>query len=224
MVQAPPRLHPSSPPPVTLLQTKANTWSGGKNTTRNSAQERTLSLTQLLRVPVPCLSWKSCKAINSLACSKAPGKDGIPPKVIKAGKQTALLHHLHKLLLQCWEEGTVPQDMHYANIISLYKNKGDHSDCNNYHGISLLSIVGKAFSCVVLNRLQVLAECIYPEVQCGFRTGRSTVDMIFSLHQLQEKCHEQRQPLYTAFIDLTKAFDLVSRKGLYSTAEDWMST
>ena len=32
--------------------------------------------------------------------------------------------------------------------------------------------------------------------------------MIFSLRQLQEKCREQGKPLYVAFIDLTKAFDL----------------
>ncbi|GAA6095370.1 uncharacterized protein LOC118407100, partial [Tachysurus ichikawai] len=58
---------------------------------------------------------------------------------------------------------------------------------NNYRGISLLSIVGKAFR---LARLQTLASRIYPESQCGFRAGRSTVDMIFSLRQLQEKCRE----------------------------------
>ena len=52
----------------------------------------------------------------------------------------------------CWEEGTVHQDMCEANIITLYKNKGDHSDCNNYCGLSLLSIVGKAFTCMVLNQ------------------------------------------------------------------------
>ena len=39
--------------------------------------------------------------------------------------------------------------------------------------------------------------------------------MIFSLRQLQEKCREQGKPLYVAFIDLTKAFDLVSRDGLF---------
>ena len=38
--------------------------------------------------------------------------------------------------------------------------------------------------------------------------------MVFSLRQLQEKCREQWQPLFVAFIDLTKAFDLVSRDGL----------
>ena len=61
-------------------------------------------------------------------------------------------------LLQCWEEGSVPRDMRDANIITLYKNKGDRSDCNNYRGISLLSIVGKTFAPVVLNRLQLFAE------------------------------------------------------------------
>ena len=39
--------------------------------------------------------------------------------------------------------------------------------------------------------------------------------MIFSLRQLQEKCREQGKPLYVAFIDLTKAFNLVSRDGLF---------
>lgn len=39
--------------------------------------------------------------------------------------------------------------------------------------------------------------------------------MIFSLRQLQEKCREQQMPLYIAFVDLTKAFDLVSRSGLF---------
>ena len=154
------------------------------------------------------------KAIDALACGRAPGEDSIPPEIIKCGKP-ALLEPLNELLCLCWREGKVPQDMRDAKIITLYKNKGDRSDCNNCRGISLLSIVGKVFARVVLARLQVLAERIYLESQCGFRAERSTVDMIFSVRQLQEKCREQRMPLYIAFIDLTKAFDLVSRKGLF---------
>ena len=53
------------------------------------------------------------------------------------------------------------------------------------------------------------------ESQCGFRAKRSTIDMIISLRQLQEKCPEQRLPLYNAFIDPTIAFDLVSRLALF---------
>ena len=107
--------------------------------------------------------------------------------------------------------------MRDANIIALYKNKGSRSDCNNHKGISLLGITGKAFARVILPRLQKLAERVYPESQCGFRSQRSTTDMIFSVRQLQEKCKEQNVPLYIAFIDLTKAFDLVSREGLFAT-------
>ena len=105
--------------------------------------------------------------------------------------------------------------MRDAKIVTLFKYKGDRSDCNNYRGISLLSVVGKVFAQVVLARVQILADCIYPESQCSFRSGRSTVDMIVSVRQLQEKCREQQQPLYLAFISLTKTFDLVSRTGLF---------
>ena len=120
--------------------------------------------------PVLCDRYASAfELIDSLDCGKAPGSDGIPPEVVKAGKHTTLPDHLFELLLQCWEEGSVLQDMCDANIIRLYKNKGERSDCNNYRGISLLGIVGKTFARIVLSRLQTLAERVYPEAQCGFR-------------------------------------------------------
>ena len=186
-----------------------------QNTVTDSALRAISDLPVMEELDTPPTLDELSKAIDRLACGKAPGSDGIPPEVLKCGKP-ALLQQLHDLLCLCWEQGYIPQDMRDANIITLYKNKGDRSDCNNYRGISLLSIVGKAYARVILNRLQTLASRIYPESQCGFRAGRSTVDMIFSLRQLQEKCQEQQMPLYIAFIDLTKAFDLVSRGGLFS--------
>ena len=154
------------------------------------------------------------KAIDGFAAGKAPGSDVFPPDLVKHCKTTLLLP-LHEVLCQCWQEGAVSQDMRDAKIITLYKNKGERNDCNNYRGISLLGIVGKVFAWVILVRLQKLAERVYQESQCRFRAERSTVDMVFSLRQIQEKCREQQMPLYVAFIDLTKAFDLVSREGLF---------
>uniref|UniRef100_K7F039 Reverse transcriptase domain-containing protein n=1 Tax=Pelodiscus sinensis TaxID=13735 RepID=K7F039_PELSI len=154
-------------------------------------------------------------ALKALSSGKAPGKDGIPSEILKCANGT-LVSELYGILCQCWREGSVPQDMRDANIVTVYENKGDKSDCNSYRGISLLSSVGKLFARVVLKRLHVLAERVYPESQCGFRPERSTIDMVFSVRQLQEKCREQNKPLYIAFIYLTKAFDLVSRKGLFA--------
>ena len=78
----------------------------------------------------------------------------------------------------------------------------------------MLSIVWKVFARVVLNRLQKLADG-YIQSKCGFRSQRSTIDMMFSLRQLQEKYTEQKQSSCLALIDLTKAFDLVNLDGLF---------
>ena len=133
------------------------------------------------------------KAIDSLSCGKAPGCDSIPPEVVKCAK-LALLQHLHQLLCLCSNEGAAPQEMRDATLVTLYKNKGDRSDCINYRDISLLSIVGKAFARVLLIRLQKLASRVYPESQCGFRVGRSTINMIFSVGQLQESAENRECP------------------------------
>ena len=74
---------------------------------------------------------------------------------------------------------------------------------------------------LMLNRLSKhLANInLIPESQCGFVPGKSTADSSFALQQLQEKCKLQNQDLYLCFIDLTKAFDTVSREGLWCILE-----
>ena len=66
------------------------------------------------------------------------------------------------------------------NITILFK-KGDRSQCGNYRGISLLSVVGKVFADILLQRLNTIAQKVYPQSQSGYRSGRSTVDGIFAL-------------------------------------------
>ena len=103
---------------------------------------------------------------------------------------------LHQLITNAWEVGSVPQAWKDASIVTIYK-KCDRTDCGNYRGISLLSIAGKIFARILLNRLSThITPEVVPETQCGFRGNRSTVDMIFCLRQLQEKCIVQDRPLY----------------------------
>ncbi|XP_076031048.1 uncharacterized protein LOC143019264 [Oratosquilla oratoria] len=156
------------------------------------------------------------EAINTLKNNKAAGLDGIPAEIYKIGGN--LLHYqLHQLLIKIWTNEELPSDLRDSAIITIYKKKGERSECGNYRGISLLATAGKVLARIMNNRLKPLAEKILPETQTGFRPARGTTDMIFTLRQLQEKCREQYQPLYMAFIDLTKAFYSVSRELLWNT-------
>ncbi|BHF75373.1 hypothetical protein SprV_0501846900 [Sparganum proliferum] len=126
------------------------------------------------------------------------------------------MDHLTTLFQEMWRQGEVPQDFKDATIVRLYKRKGNRQICNNHRGISLLNIAGKIFARILLNRLNNhLEQGLLLESQCGFRRHRGTTDMIFAARQLQEKCQEMRTHLYSTFVDLTKAFDMVNREGLW---------
>ena len=89
-----------------------------------------------------------------------------------------LPNRLHQLITKAWEEGSVPQAWKDASIVTIYK-KGDRTDCGNYRGISLLSIAGKIFAMILLNRLSIhITPEVVPETQCGFQPEHSGYDIL----------------------------------------------
>merc|ERR1711895_331975 len=106
------------------------------------------------------------------------------------GEAQLLLENPSKFFSQFWGEQKVPQDFRDAEIVHLYKNKGDCKCCDNHRGITLLNIAGKIFARLMLNRLfkHIVSIGIIPESQCGFYPGRGTTDMNFAIRLLQEKC------------------------------------
>ena len=88
---------------------------------------------------------------------KSPGPDGIPAEALKANLAVSL-EMLHPLFTKVWEEGIIPSDWKEGHLIKLPK-KGDLGQCTNYRGITLLSIPGKVFNRILLNRMKDAVEC-----------------------------------------------------------------
>ena len=154
-------------------------------------------------------------AVNNSRLRKGTGPDGILPKILAHGG-SALRSFLFAIFNLLWATKELPSDWIDANVCTLFK-KGDRSLCGNYRGVSLLSVVGKAFADILLQPLQYLTESFYPESLSGYRKNRGTVDGIFTLRLIMEKSREQN--LHNAFIDFTKTFDSVNRELLFAILE-----
>jgi hypothetical protein len=107
------------------------------------------------------------EAICRMRCGKAPGIDGVTADVLKAGG-TGLAQRLHHLFVDVWEDEDSVDDWSTAILIRLFKNKGDKKDCANYRGISLLPVVSKVFSRILLSRVQEHLNSQILDIQAGF--------------------------------------------------------
>ena len=152
-------------------------------------------------------------AIHKLNMGKAPGPDEIPPEALRAdAEQTAAA--LHPLFRKIWIDGKFPQDWKEGHLVKLPK-KGDLSNCGNYRGITLLSIPGKVFNRILLERIKEAADKNLRDNQAGFRKNRSTVDQIATLRIIVEQSLEWNSDLIINFLDYEKAFDSIDRATLW---------
>lgn len=208
-----------------LLRTQSeilNRWEEHFSTLLNERTDYDPSiLDELPLIPVDEQLWSSPereevdKIIEGLKNSKSPGPDGVAAELLKYGPPE-LSDALMDLMKRAWEAGTVPQIWKDANLVTIYKNKGDRADCGNSRGVALLAVAGKILAKMINRRVAThIGEQLIPESQCGFRPNRGTCDMIFVARQLQEKCREQHVGMYIAFVDLSKAFDRVPRELLW---------
>ena len=124
--------------------------------------------------------------------------------------------YLLKLFNFVFNSGVFPEAWSEGLLIPLLK-RGILTNVENFRGITLLSVLGKLFTRVLNNRLQLWAENygIYVEAQNGFQPGRGTTDSIFILHCLINKILDKKKSLYTFFVDFSKAVDYVIRENLW---------
>ena len=86
----------------------------------------------------------------------------------------------------------------------MYKGKGEKTESKNYSSIRLLSVVGKIYSGILLDRVCRVTGGLIEDEQGGFRAGRWCVAHVVPLKQIDEKAQEEERREYVGFMNLEK--------------------
>lgn len=121
---------------------------------------------------------------NSLNSRKntSPGLDDFPYILIKK-LDTSVQKLFLNILNSLWVNQIIPQSWKTQCVIPVLKQDKPPEDPNSYRPISLSSCLGKIFENMIKTRLDWFVESngLIPNVQYGFRKGRSCADSFVSL-------------------------------------------
>ena len=153
-------------------------------------------------------------ALKSLKRGKACGVDGLAAEHFIYAH--SITHVFLSLLFNAFiRHGHLPTDFMKTAIVPIIKNKtGDTSDKNNYRPIALVTATSKLFEICLLEILQMYL--ITHDHQFGFKTKHSADMCIFTVKSIIKYYTGHNTPVYTCFLDASKAFDRVNHWTLFT--------
>ena len=125
-----------------------------------------------------------------------------------------LAWHLHLLFNAMIQHSYVPLEFLNGVISPIIKDtEGNHSDPQNYRGLTLGVVFAYLFEHALLLKIGHLLNT--DSLQFGYKKGHSTSHAIYSLRECIEYFTSRGSNVFAAFLDCTKGFDKVCHSGIY---------
>ena len=152
--------------------------------------------------------------IMNLDLSKASGPDCIPVVVLKNCKPE-FSYILAQLFNKYFKESCFWYCWKVSSVVPVFKNVGERSTAKNYHPVSLLSAVGKAFEKLVNNSIvDHLEKC---DLISSMVLGLLNELQIFSQLLVSDRItrvFNWSRATWAVTLDISKAFHRVWHTGL----------
>ena len=149
------------------------------------------------------------KRLKNLKQDKAPGPDGIHPKILKECA-VELARPIYRIFRKSLDEGKLPSDWRTAVVSPIWK-KGSRTLASNYRPISLTSVVCKVLEAIIRDEIvnHVNQEKLFTKNQHGFTTGKSCLTNLLETLEDWTSAVDQGHSVDAVFLDFQKAFDTV---------------
>ncbi|GBP07916.1 RNA-directed DNA polymerase from mobile element jockey [Eumeta japonica] len=161
-----------------------------------------------------CLPLKSVnpketwREISKLPEGKTPGYDLVDAKLLKELPEKGIIHFA-TICNACLRLAIFPGQWKIAQVVMIPKSEKPLHEASSYRPISLLSVQGKIFERMLLNRMRAHLSDVIPQHQFGFQEKHGTIEQIHRITDIISRTLEFKQFCSAVFLDISQAFDRV---------------
>ena len=204
--------------------------SAGSPCPSTSPQEGAQQAARDLNVPISSADVES--ALPLLNNNNSGAGQGWPSELLRYPYQevtggdgnVSKLHVLERplaaILDAAFQRGVFPDEMKSSLVIPVFK-KGDKSDPANHQPIAVGEPLCRLYAAILNQRIVSWSEDsgLRAPCQAKFCPCMSTEHQLFALRHLIDRFKFQKEPLFTAFVDLKKAYDSVQHLLLWASLQ-----
>ena len=180
----------------------------------NSKNSVMLDVNKQIKNSITVTPFDILDALKNIKCGKSSGIDGISVEHFCFFVHSRI-HVLLSLLFSAFiTHGYLSGMFMKTAIVPIIKNKtGDTSDKNNYRPIALVTAASKIFELC----LSVILEnyLFTHDQQFGFKSKHSTDFCIYTVKSVSKYYTQHHSPVYTCFLEASKAFDKINHFKLF---------
>ena len=116
-----------------------------------------------------------------------------------------------------------PNDFGTGILFPIQKPNKPKRAVKSLRPIILLKITQKILSKILSNRIHPKVNTYLSKSQSSYRIGRTTADIVWAYRQILLKIQEQDLTIYSIGVDMSGAFDTISRDKLIEITEEFLN-
>ena len=153
----------------------------------------------------PIITQEVKKAFGKLKGRKAPGPDGVRASDVKTQNHVEIAHELNRMIAD-----RDPR-LKEGYIVPILRPAKKQSEPTSYKSITILNVLRKLFSTIVLNRIRPILDETTSHLQHAYTNGKSTTDVVLAHKLIKAAAETYEIELDIAGLDMSQAFDTVDR-------------
>ena len=154
------------------------------------------------------------KILCGLKSRKATGHYGISNEHFKFGSSEVMKNVLAELFETIMNFAVFPKSFNHMIIIPVLKKQESRNDISNVRPIAVSNSVANIFERICLDKMNEAYSDI--REQFGFKRNSSCNHAVFVARETILECSKKNRKVYIAAIDASKAFDRMTREGMFA--------